>query len=483
MSKLLRLVTLLPVVAYAASAEPVISAVLNGASYNAVVSPGCWVAVFGTHLAPTSQSAQAGLLRTTLSEVSVTVGGLSAPLQYVFSNQINALIPLEVEIPPATVVPLVVTSLAGSNTYNLRLTRNAPAIFTRNGAGTGRALVFNANFQAVDTIVESDIVILYAAGLGPTDRSGRVLDDVEVYIGERKAQVLFAGLAPGFPGIYQLNVKAPAPATDRLYLRSGGWQTNIVDVGIRAGANTANATSTIDGLNPSSDPNYPVTPQRPCVGDNDPGPCGPASGSESFSVILYAGSFTVSLDIVPPASPFDIAAVGEGGGSIISINPAAGTYTASVTTLTAAERNGDFSSSVAQLWDYFNCDWKSAVCKPLPRNTLPPSRLLLFWVRVFQMLLFPNATESGNPNAFLQVSGALNGSRIVIDDRNNRALSRFGGVVQVPYSPFASPVSTFKLYVDGKLIASKDLPYLVYQRAPKAFIPTGNITAAALEIR
>ena len=44
--------------------------------------------------------------------------------------------------------------------------------------------------------------------------------------------------------------------------------------------------------------------------------------------MLHAGSFRVSFDVAPSARPFDIAAVGEGGGSIISIDPAAGTYTA-----------------------------------------------------------------------------------------------------------------------------------------------------------
>lgn len=36
----------------------------------------------------------------------------------------------------------------------------------------------------------------------------------------------------------------------------------------------------------------------------------------------------------------------------------------------------------------------------------------------------------------------------------------------VPYGPFEAAVSTFSLYVDGQLIVSKGLPYLLYQRAP-----------------
>lgn len=208
----LKVLVLSGALACVASAQPVGSAVLNAASYSALVSPGCWVTIFGRNLARISATAAAVPLPTALGGVSVSVAGLAAPLLYVSPNQINALIPLETAIPTNTVVPVAVTSPGGSVTYDIRLTRNAPAIFTGNGAGTGRAFVFDPNFQAVDTVGPQDVVVLYAAGLGPTSSSGgvsRVVDDVEVYIGERRAQVLFAGLAPGFPGVYQLNVMAP----------------------------------------------------------------------------------------------------------------------------------------------------------------------------------------------------------------------------------------------------------------------------------
>ena len=193
-------VVLASALACVARAQPVVSAVLNGASYSAVVSPGCVVTIFGTGLAAAPATAQGVPLPNTLRGVTVSVAGLAAPLFYVSPSQINALIPFETAIPANTVVPVVVTAPGGSITYNIRLTRNAPGIFTRNGAGTGRAFVFDPNFRAVDIVVPQDVVILYAAGLGPTDASGRVVDDVEVYIGERRAQVLFAGPGPGaFP--------------------------------------------------------------------------------------------------------------------------------------------------------------------------------------------------------------------------------------------------------------------------------------------
>ena len=207
---------------------------------------------------PRPLSANGGQSSATLGGVSVTVAGLPAPLLYVSPGQINLLIPFEVQIPASTVVPVVVTSAGGVTSYNIRLTRDAPGIFTRNGSGTGTALMFDSNFQPVDTVGSKDTVILYATGLGATSaQTNSLVDEVEVYIGERKAQVLFAGLAAGSPGVYQVSVMAPVPATDRIYLRSGQWQSNIANIGIKHGANTSNVKGTIDGLHPSSDPAFP----------------------------------------------------------------------------------------------------------------------------------------------------------------------------------------------------------------------------------
>ena len=457
-------VMLLVAFAFPAAAQPVVSAVLNGASYSATISPGCWVAIFGSNLATAPASATGLPLPPRLGGVSVSVAGLPASLLYVSPNQINALIPFEVTIPPDTVVSVVVTSSAGtSSPYEIRLIRNAPALFTLNGAGTGKALMFDSEFQATGTVEEQDVVILYAAGLGPTRLSGglsQVVDDVEVYIGERRAEVLYAGLAPGLPGIYQLNVIAARPATDRVYLRSGGWQSNVVYASIRGGENTASVSGTIDGLFPSADPAFPSTPIPPCLEDDTPAPCG---GGEPLSIMLHAGLFTVSFDILPSAGPFDVAAVGEAGGTIITINPVTQTYEASVTTVTAAVRQAQFSATFTPLWDYMLCDF-SARCLPLPNNSVPANRLSHFWGRAIEVLPASTTTTAAGPNALLHAAGSLTRLRFTVDDLNNSALSKFGGLVQVPYGPFATRISTFKLYVDGRLIASKELPYAVVHR-------------------
>ncbi len=444
-------------------AQPSISSVLNAASWEGAISPGCWAAIMGSGLANTTVNASATVpaLPTSLGEVSVTVQGIPAELLYVSPKQINFVIPLDVVIPQNTVVPLIVTSGgAASRPYNIRLLHHSPAIFTRDGSGTGRALFFNGDFAPVDTVSPGDTVTFFATGLGPTaGQSEKVVDDFEVYLGDRRADVLSAGRGAGLTGLNRIDVSAPILATDRLYLRSGGWQSNITEIGIRGGRNVSSLTGSVDGVYPSSDAALGL--------------------GATFALMLHAGSFSTSFDIAPSAGPFDIAAVGEGGGAIISIDPTAscvndlgatsrGKYAASISTVTAAGARGDFSGSIVPLWDYLTCDPASWVCLASPLSTIPEPRLGKFWTAATQALPPASVITSPGANAFVQISGCLadlvtapGGSHLVINAQNNKIFSVFGGFQQFALGPSKTRVSTFRLYVDGVRILSKDLPYTV----------------------
>lgn len=135
--------------------------------------------------------------------------------------------------------------------------------------------------------------------------------------------------------------------------------------------------------------------------------------------------------------------------------------------MTPEAANGNFS--IVPLWDYLTCN--GAQCVPFAGSLMPVSRLDQFWVRVAGMLPEPSARTSPGPNASMQVSGCLadlqgsvGGSRFVIDGETNRLFSLFGGIVQIPWGPFATRVSRFKLYVDGAQAAWKDVTYGVPYR-------------------
>ena len=120
---------------------------LNAASYSNTLAPGTWAAIFGTKLAVSTASAPAVPLPLTLAEVmSVTVGGIPAPLSYVSPGQINFVVPFEAALGPS--VPVVVTTSYGASApVNITLVRDAPALFTQNAQGTGMAIASTRIFN------------------------------------------------------------------------------------------------------------------------------------------------------------------------------------------------------------------------------------------------------------------------------------------------------------------------------------------------
>ena len=225
-----------------ANAQPKIESIVNGASFEPLVSPGSVVSIFGTELASSTVAASSVPLSTSLNGVTVLVDGVEAPLYFVSDGQINAQIPFGITADRVEVV--VVTPLGQSEPQTCALLPAAPGIFTLDSDGKGTPILLDPAFSLLDTAAPSQRVILYATGLGETDPpaatgmggSGgepfnRVVDLPEVYIGGRQADVEFAGLAPGFVGVYQLNVVAPDGFTnDNVFLISRGRRSNFTEI-------------------------------------------------------------------------------------------------------------------------------------------------------------------------------------------------------------------------------------------------------------
>ena len=96
-------------------------------------------------------------------------------------------------------------------------------MFTRDQTGRGQALAFVGGNLADATAPAraGDVIVIYCSGLGaveppltagspaPTASLTRTAEPVSVSIGGVAAQVDFAGLAPGFSGLYQVNTVVP----------------------------------------------------------------------------------------------------------------------------------------------------------------------------------------------------------------------------------------------------------------------------------
>jgi uncharacterized protein (TIGR03437 family) len=439
-------------------AQPRVDAVVNGASFETVISRGSLVSIFGARLSQSAMSATTLPLPTKLGNTVVKVGDLelAAPLYFVSANQINAQIPYEVLGDSVTLT--VTTSEGASAPIVLSLTASAPGLFTASGNGRGRALVLSQDFHPLDTVLAGEPVILYATGLGPTDPpvlSGspgseaepfnRAVTAPDVYVGEFPAQVTFAGLAPGLSGVYQLNVIPQRIASDRAFIRSRGISSNTAEIGMQAGKNVTNVSGSIQAIYPTGDP---------------------AEAPASYSPILLAARFTARMDILPTAGPFIIAAVSEGGASLIQVDPGNGRFDASVTVPTISTRNGDFSAAGLTPIDLITCSRMSpggsTFCFPFPGGILPASRIPPGERMAANLFPLPNTNVASSPTALFRATGAARpGSTFVIDANTNDTLSAFAGYITIPLPPVPTRTTTLKLFVDGMLVASTEVTYRV----------------------
>jgi uncharacterized protein (TIGR03437 family) len=200
--------------------------VVNSASYSpsALLSPGTMVSIFGSNLANGTSKAMGFPLPSQLSGTLVTIGGVAAPLLYAGNGQVNALVPYGL---PVNINAQIIVQQGNAYTLPQSIARAAadPGIFTTTASGTGQGAMIrpDGNFAQPGTPAQAgDEIAIYAAGLGNTNPEAangqaattspllNVVSPVSVTIGEHNAWVDFAGLAPGFTGLYQLNVAVPS---------------------------------------------------------------------------------------------------------------------------------------------------------------------------------------------------------------------------------------------------------------------------------
>lgn len=245
---------------YAATSAGSVTTV-DAASYARTVTPGQIVSAFGTGFsASTTLTAAASSLPlpTVLEKVSVRVNGVDAPLFYVGVTggnfQINYQLPFETATGTAQIEVLSDGKLIA--TEYLKVSGDAPAVFTFDASGQGQAAVLNQNYSpnsAIQPEARGRYIIVYATGQGPQllDAASRQLlrlpsgfaapvaplyvtvESPTVTIGGAAAQVAFSGLAPGFVGLWQLNVLIPANAPTG----------NAVPLVIATGNNTSRTTT------------------------------------------------------------------------------------------------------------------------------------------------------------------------------------------------------------------------------------------------
>lgn len=208
-------------------AEGVVSAA--GPQSFVPLAPGGMITVYGDRLAEATEQAAGLPLPTRIGSTRLIMGGRELPLLFVSPGQVNALVPAN--LPPNTTHQLLVQR---ANTYGRPVALDVgpaqPAIFINSGVSTTQGHIYfvrpgqpQAELAAPASPARvGDVLVIYAAGLGETqpgfpDREGAptngpplsTREAVTLTIGGVDARVDFAGLAPGFAGLYQINARVP----------------------------------------------------------------------------------------------------------------------------------------------------------------------------------------------------------------------------------------------------------------------------------
>lgn len=229
------------------SAAPCVAAiVLNGATFSEgpffagpAVSPGELITLTGFGLGPDSgvsfQLGPDGTVPRQLAGVRVFFGDLAAPLIFVQSQQINAIVPFELAGQTTTTMRLV-NNGATIGSVNLPVSFATPGVFRLQPGLSAEAVALNqdgtingpSNPAAIGSVVS-----LFGTGFGTTNTpevTGTVTppgtssyqatvtvgvatnQSYDLPGGTVQAEVLYAGAAPGLlAGIGQINIRVPTP--------------------------------------------------------------------------------------------------------------------------------------------------------------------------------------------------------------------------------------------------------------------------------
>jgi uncharacterized protein (TIGR03437 family) len=204
--------------------------VVDSASYQTVpLTPGALVTAFGVNLGPATLDGlqlSGGQVSTSLANTTALFDGSPAPLLYVQSNQLSAVVPYEVAGKGTVQVEVEVQGQT-SNPLVLPVADAAPGVFTMDSSGQGQAVVLNQDYSInspSNPAPRSSIVSLYADGLGQTTPAGvtgsvtggvlsRAVAQVSASINGVPSEVIYAGTAPGFvAGVFQVNIRVPESA-------------------------------------------------------------------------------------------------------------------------------------------------------------------------------------------------------------------------------------------------------------------------------
>ena len=205
-------------------------AVTNGAgpTPSSSVAPGSAISIFGVNLADSTQINMASTMPQTLDGgVTVSAAGRLLPLYFVSPGQINAQLPADLAVGPASLV--VTTPEQNQVTASFTIAQDAPGLFAFTVNNKAYAIVFHQDGTLVtesSPAKPGEKLTLYGTGFGPTIPARPeglpvpltpplvVTDPASVQVGTASFPALSAYALPGAVGIdaveFQLGSGAPS---------------------------------------------------------------------------------------------------------------------------------------------------------------------------------------------------------------------------------------------------------------------------------
>ena len=236
------------------------------------ITPGGMVTIFGTNFAPAgvSYALQASditggtTMPTNLAQTCVQIGGIAAPLYYVSSTQINAqttAVPTSGSVQVTVIANCGTVGQATSQPFTVQTAASAPEFLYFKNESVAAVEVISGAFVGTPGLIAGasfapskpgDVIEIFAVGLGATSPAvppGTVASAAAstgtavVTIGGVAASVSYSGLAPGFAGLYQVNLTVP------MGVQSGN-QPIVIQV--NGGTSPSGAYLPIAGTNPGT---------------------------------------------------------------------------------------------------------------------------------------------------------------------------------------------------------------------------------------
>ena len=212
------------------------------------IAPGELIRISGACIGPfdpvTASFDAAGKLPTSLGDVQVAIAGILVPLISVSAGDIVAVAPYGLEGVFGDNIFLGLRYRGALDQSSITVQSVNPAVFTTNLGTDGPAVALNQDGSlnsVARPAARGSVVSLWATGTGQTlpasvdgqaAPAGTLLHTklpVSIAIGGQDAEVPFAGAAPGFAGLTQINVRVPAnviPGAASVKMTVGGTPLN-----------------------------------------------------------------------------------------------------------------------------------------------------------------------------------------------------------------------------------------------------------------